>query len=243
MYAKVFTQIYDGTLCTKGPWEALVTFQQLLVLADLEGNVDMTAPAISRRTTIPLNIITKGINALLQPDPESRTPDEEGRRILPLSEDRNWGWRIVNYNRYRELKKEEDRREYHRNYWNKRKEKPPLNTDSTPLNNTQQDSTHSTHTEAEAEANAKALKTNTPARKLAMCLPNDFTISERVRNWAAIKGHSNLERRLEHFAGWAKASGKKYIDWEQAFMNAIRDDWAKVGKTLDYAALNLEDGV
>lgn len=147
MYAKVFTQIYDGTLCTKGPWEALVTFQQLLVLADLEGNVDMTAQAISRRTTIPLNIITKGISALLQPDPESRTPEEEGRRILPLSDQRNWGWRVVNYKHYKSLRKEEDRREYHRNYWHIRKEKGSIVE-------TQQNSTHSTHTEAEAYTKA-----------------------------------------------------------------------------------------
>jgi len=46
-----------GTLCTKGPLEALVTFQQFLVLADPEGQVDMTAEAISRRTTIPLGVI------------------------------------------------------------------------------------------------------------------------------------------------------------------------------------------
>lgn len=114
MYAKIFAQIYDGTLCTVGPWEALVTFQQFLVLADQEGIVDMTAGAISRRTSIPLTIIEKGIAALLKPDPESRTPDEEGRRIVTLSSTRSWGWRIVNYQHYRKLQREADRREYFR---------------------------------------------------------------------------------------------------------------------------------
>ena len=90
MYAKVFSQMYDGSLCTHGPWEALVTFQQMLVLADQEGNVDMTAEAIARRTTIPLNIIKLGIEELLKPDSKSRTPVEEGRRIIPLSSDRDW---------------------------------------------------------------------------------------------------------------------------------------------------------
>jgi hypothetical protein len=123
MYAKVFSQIYDGTLCTRGPWQALVTFQQLLVLADLEGCVDMTVNAIARRTTIPLEIIEQGIVELLKPDPESRTPTHEGRRIIPLSEGRSWGWLIVNYKHYRQLKREEDRREYHREYWHKRKHK------------------------------------------------------------------------------------------------------------------------
>ena len=147
MYAKVFGQIYDGTLCTKGPWEALVAFQQLLVLADQDGNVDMTASAISRRTTIPIEIIEKGIQALLLPDPESRTPTEDGKRIVPLSEGRAWGWRVVNYLHYRQLKREDDRRAYHKEYWHKRKLK---------------DSTQTQHTQpnqpiAEAYAEAKAV--------------------------------------------------------------------------------------
>lgn len=124
--------MYDGTLCTKGPWQALVTFQQLLVLADQDGNCDMTLQAISRRTTIPLDILTAGIAPLLELDPESRTPDAGGRRLIPLVEGRAWGWHIVNYEHYRQLKREEDRREYHRQYWHKRKEKV-----STALNSTQ----------------------------------------------------------------------------------------------------------
>ena len=88
MFAKVFLSMYDGTLATKGPWEALVTFQQLLVLADLAGIVDMTPEAIARRTTVPLQIIATGIAALEQPDAESRSPDMDGRRIVRLSETR-----------------------------------------------------------------------------------------------------------------------------------------------------------
>ena len=108
MYAKIFSQIYDGTLCTNGPWEALVTFQQLLILADQEGGVDMTIPAIARRTTIPREILERGIEALMLPDPESRTPTEEGRRIIPLSNGRSWGWRVVNYEKYRQIKREQE---------------------------------------------------------------------------------------------------------------------------------------
>lgn len=116
MYGKLFAQMYDGTLGTRGPWQALVTFQQLIILADQDGVVDMTAEAISRRTTIPLEIVRIGIAALEEPDPDSRTPDEEGRRILRLSGDRAWGWSIVNYDKYRKIRTAEDRREYMRLY-------------------------------------------------------------------------------------------------------------------------------
>ncbi len=59
-------------------------------------------------------------------------------------------------------------------------------------------------------------------------LPDGFGISERVRRWAAEKGHLYLDRHLEHFIGSAKARGYTYVDWDEALMNAIRANWAKV---------------
>ena len=91
MYGKLFEQMFDGSLVISG-WEAIVTFQQMIILSDADGLVDMTPHAISARTTIPLEIILKGLSELEKPDPDSRTPDEEGRRIVKLSTSRSWGW-------------------------------------------------------------------------------------------------------------------------------------------------------
>lgn len=109
MYAKVFRQIYDSTLAED--WRSLVTFQQLLVLADSDGVVDMTPSAIHRITNIPKDIIDAGIEKLQQPDPVSRSSTEDGKRIIPIDSDRPWGWRIVNYEYYRNLASREDKRE------------------------------------------------------------------------------------------------------------------------------------
>ncbi len=101
MYGKIFTSIYDSTLAED--WRALVTFQQFIVLCDSDGVVDMTPPVISRRTNIPIDIIEAGIKFLEQPDPYSRTPDENGARIKRLDEHRNWAWQIVNHEKYLKL--------------------------------------------------------------------------------------------------------------------------------------------
>lgn len=69
-----------------------------------------------------------------------------------------------------------------------------------------------------------------PSRARKVGLPEGFGISERVRTWAGEKGHGLLEQRLEHFVSYAKRSGKTYVDWDEAFMSAIREDWAKLGK-------------
>lgn len=73
----------------------------------------------------------------------------------------------------------------------------------------------------------KGSKDTAVSRKIP--LPPGFGISDAVRAWATVKGHTNLEARLEHFIGWAKSKGHKYADWDQTFQNAIRDDWAKLG--------------
>ena len=90
--------MYDGSLAED--WKAMITFQQLIILADKDGIIDMTVAALSRRTRIPLDILTSGIESLEAPDPESRSPSKDGRRIERLDGRRSWGWAIVNYKDY-----------------------------------------------------------------------------------------------------------------------------------------------
>jgi len=108
MYGKVFESIYDGTLA--GHWQAIVTMQQLIVLATPDGVVDMTPDAIARRTSIPLHIINAGLVHLAQPDPHSRTFGEDGKRIVLLDDHRPWGWRLVNHAKYMRLRDMEQKR-------------------------------------------------------------------------------------------------------------------------------------
>ena len=109
MYAKIFDSMYEGTLY--GHWEAIVTLQQMLVLCDPVGVIDMTPQAIAGKTSIPIEIILKGIEVLTSPDPHSRTPGEDGRRIATIDEHRPWGWYIVNHAKYQRLKSAEEKRE------------------------------------------------------------------------------------------------------------------------------------
>jgi hypothetical protein len=59
-------------------------------------------------------------------------------------------------------------------------------------------------------------------------LPADFKVSERVKLWAKEKGHSHLDEHLESFKLKAMAKKYTYVDWDAAFMGAIRDNWAKI---------------
>lgn len=128
MYGKIFESMYDGTL--SADWKAMVVFQQFIVLADSEGVVDYTPPALSRRTGIPLDIIEHGIEKLEQPDKYSRSADCDGRRIVLVDEHRPWGWLIVNYEHYRDIAKQSDKREKTKERVRKFREKQSQDTDS-----------------------------------------------------------------------------------------------------------------
>jgi hypothetical protein len=109
MYAKVFQQIYDSSI-VENP-ETRFTFMDFLILADRNGVVDMTHEAISRRTNRPIETIRATIAELEGPDPRSRTKHANGARIFRLDEHRDWGWGIVNYEHFRKLASEDQRRE------------------------------------------------------------------------------------------------------------------------------------
>lgn len=109
MYGKIFDTMYDGTL--RADWQAMITLQQLIVLADQDGIIDMTIFSLHGRTGIPLDLLQHGIDYLSKPDPYSRSSTLEGRRITLLDPERNWGWEIVNYKHYRDLATREDKRQ------------------------------------------------------------------------------------------------------------------------------------
>jgi hypothetical protein len=93
-------------------------------------------------------------------------------------------------------------------------------SESLSLARSQEKRTTTTEAETEAEKSTRA------SPKLR--LPANFAISERVRKWAEREGHSRLEAHFAHFVGKARAKGYTYADWDEGFMGAVRENWAKL---------------
>ncbi len=157
MFAKVYSQIFDSSIAEDH--EVRHCFMDLLVLSDQDGVVDMTTEAIARRTNVPIDLVRRCIGELCKPDSRSRSHEESGARIKLIDSHRDWGWQIINYAHYRELRDEESRRAYFRD--NKRKQRAKakaMSKMSTVVHKRPRASTVVTHTEAEAEAEADKKK-------------------------------------------------------------------------------------
>lgn len=129
------------------PIEVRYTFAFMLAICDPTGHVIGTDVAIARRLNMGVPDFQKCIGALMAPDEDSNSKEEEGRRVIPSEGER--GYRLVNYLTYRDMKDEEHRRNYMADYMKKYREKKAL---LTPVKKRKQ---RLTQAEEEVEASAK----------------------------------------------------------------------------------------
>lgn len=78
-------------------------------------------------------------------------------------------------------------------------------------------------------------KTKAPKRRAPQTsIPENFgqQWSPAMKAWLEKHGDGQVKAHLISFIGKAKAKDYRYSNWEQAFQNAIRDDWAGIRKVL-----------
>lgn len=107
MYVKLFNRILDSSLAADRRLRHF--FTDLMLCADPDGNVTLTAEAIVRRTKAPLEEVEWGLKELQKPDQGSFHKEHEGRRIIPL-DGHGYGWKIVSFEQYRDLKNSKEMR-------------------------------------------------------------------------------------------------------------------------------------
>lgn len=112
MYAKLFASLYQGTL--RGRSDEILVFTNLLAHTSAGGIVDKHFRAIADETGLSVDRVKSAIETLESPDPESRSPEHGGARIVRMDDHRAWGWIVVNYEKYRSIKSEADRAEQNR---------------------------------------------------------------------------------------------------------------------------------
>lgn len=105
-----FTKLF-GTITESSVWsescEIRICWVTMLAMCDKDGQVFAALPGLARRANIPLEDVEKSIQCFLSPDPYSRTKDYDGVRI----EEIDGGWRLLNYQKYRDLRDTLDRKE------------------------------------------------------------------------------------------------------------------------------------
>ena len=110
-YTKLFSSITESTVWGE-PYPTRIVWVAMLAMADAAGNVYAAVPGLARRANVTVQEAQAALDAFLAPDPWSRTPDNDGRRIEVI----DGGWRLTNHAKYRAIRGADDRREAKREW-------------------------------------------------------------------------------------------------------------------------------
>ena len=120
-WTKLFASITESSIwCTDS--DTLRVWVALLARSNADGVVEGSVPGFASLCRMSVEDFENRIALLSAPDPYSRTPDKEGRRIEAVP----GGWKIVNYQAYRERGQAKDgsRAPYFRQYRKTKSETP-----------------------------------------------------------------------------------------------------------------------
>jgi hypothetical protein len=108
-YTKLFSSITLSTIWRE-PHTTRIVWITMLALADRNGYVGASVPGLADAARVTLEECQSALATFLAPDPWSRSPEHEGRRI----EVTDRGWVVLNHDRYRDMRDEDVHREVER---------------------------------------------------------------------------------------------------------------------------------
>src|SRR5208282_4474708 len=91
-YTKLFSDIVDSSIWDEDA-ETRIVWVTLLALSNADGLVRGSIGWLAAKSRVSQEACRKALVKFAAPDPQSRTPDNDGRRIEPLDD----GWLILNY--------------------------------------------------------------------------------------------------------------------------------------------------
>ena len=104
-FTKLFSTIIHSTVWRED-MHVKVVWVTMLAMANRNGKVFASIPGLAGASNVSLDQCLDALGKLAGPDIYSRTKAHEGRRI----EECDGGWQLLNYQKYRELRDDDERR-------------------------------------------------------------------------------------------------------------------------------------
>lgn len=106
-YTKLFSTITTSTIWCEDSATRIVWIT-MLAMCDREGRVWGSVPGLANVAQVSVDECRAALEKFMQPDPDSRTEDHEGRRVAKI----DGGWELLNHTKYTRLRNEAERRAY-----------------------------------------------------------------------------------------------------------------------------------
>lgn len=222
MYAKLFPEMYTGSMVGAG-CVVFAVWPYALANCDEEGLVELNPRLLAMVLGASVQEIEQAIDFLMRPDPDSRSKDEDGRRIVREGQ---FLHRIVNYEAYRAIRDKQDRREYQREWDRKNRPSGHKRAKATQSDAVRRSPTRSDGSDqSRGRSRSRESEARTRTKRSKAFVPP--TVDE-VAAYAASRGCPNFDakRFIDHYAvaDWHDAKGNPVRNWKQKFISVWEKD-------------------
>ncbi len=224
-YTKLFNSIVTSTIWTEDD-KTRIVWITMLAIADQNGEVQASIPGLARLAAVSINDAEIAIAKFLGPDPYSRTPENDGRRIAKI----DGGWELLNHAKYRRMASLAEAKEANAERQRRHRER------NAPVTHSNASVTHRNATvtpqtdkaEAEAEAEAKEEKKSgkaASANKSPLSFPDSFSENRKqtLLLWAKHKAEKGQSYKP---SGWKEMLTKLASMSDEALDQAVRHSMA-----------------
>src|SRR3972149_3506375 len=233
-YVPLFCSIVDSTLWSADSNSCKVWIT-LLAMADPEGYVAPAIDGIAARARLPVDVVRPILDWLQRPDPDSRSDEHEGRRLMRVPR----GWRVLNLKAFRELARHEAEKARKRKWARENNSGRPMGASNSARRTETETETDrilpdptETETETESQIEEGIPKGNPEPRKKRarkpraqkpLCtVPLDFAPNAGHVALAAEQGVS-IDEELPKFLDHHTGKGTLWRDWAAAFRLWLRN--------------------
>ncbi len=232
-YTKLFNSIVTSTIWTEDD-KTRIVWITMLAMSDQNGEVHASVPGLARVAGVTLTDCELALSKLLGPDPYSRTPDNEGRRIAPI----DGGWELLNHRKYRAMASREDEKKANAVRQERFRARHAPVTDSnapiTPHNGHITENVHIADTDSDSDSKADTENKPKPKPKQSPAAPEGFdefwqayprktAKGDAIKAWQ--KNKPDLQTVLKTLE-WQKRSdnwmkdGGQFIPYPASYLNA-----------------------
>lgn len=225
-YTKLFSSIIASTIWRESK-EIKIVWITMLALANRFGIVEASVPGLADMARVSVQEVEAALQVLQNPDPYSRSKEDDGRRIKPV----DGGWLLINFTKYRAKMSEDDRRAYLREKKRQEREskrcQQPVNKRPTLSRlSTQSESESESESESKAEPEAEELQPSLVLERTGTAKPFTKPTATEMELQAAKIGlpPAEIQHFYDHYEsnGW-KVGRNPMKSWQAAMSNWKRN--------------------
>lgn len=247
-FTKLFSSITSSTVWME-PSGTRLTWIAMLANCDRKGRVFASLPGLAHLARVTMEEAELAIKTFLAPDPHSRTPEHEGRRIAPI----DGGWQLLNHAKYREIRDEETIRESKRDHMRRKRAAEKGGTSDSTDSTVDRVGSKQKQKQIQEEPPVVPLKGDEPAAPVSRgtrlakstlrawleglpegepAIPGNHAVFAMAKNAEIPKGFLAIAWHVFRSDHIDKPE-KRQVDWRATFQNYVRHNYLKLWRTCE----------